>query len=393
MKSRIPRKPRTPATPPPLGDKSGAKSSPGPQPTLRYGDPFGDYVITGFAGKGATSFVYQARRADDFQKVAVKVLHPHLLADPAKRRKFYQEARIMMRMRHPNVVNFREILELDGHLAYVMEYIDGPTLEDWMRTHAKSASQLELACLFSDILRGLSHAHRHGVVHRDIKPANILIATQQGRLVAKVIDFGLARFADQPLSAQERSKIAGTAAYISPEEVRDPDSVGQTSDIYSLGVMLYEAACGQRPFAEEDPRALLDAHAHRMPPSPRQVNPALSPEFEDVILRTLSKHPDSRFDSAPEMIQALQDAIQAAMRAEMMQLAQENATTTEWSRDTAAAPNPSQHTAMLLYLMMCMRAMFAVLGGSGLSKPQGPPEHSAHHLHRAPDPGFQLPLG
>src|SRR5690554_3581518 len=304
MKSRIPRKPRTPATPPPLGDKSGVKSSPGPQPTLRYGDQFGDYVITGFAGKGATSFVYQARRGDDFQKVAVKVLHPHLLADPAKRRKFYQEARIMMRMRHANVVNFREILELDGHLAYVMEYIDGPTLEDWMRTRAKSASQLELACLFSDILRGLSHAHRHGVVHRDIKPANILIATHDGRLVAKVIDFGLARFADQPLSAQERSKIAGTAAYISPEEVSDPDSVGQSSDIYSLGVMLYEAACGQRPFAEEDPRALLDAHANHVPQTPREVSPALSPEFENVTLRTRSRRPDSRFDSAPEIIQA-----------------------------------------------------------------------------------------
>jgi|GEM_PF-1780543 len=393
MKSRIPRKPRTPATPPPLGDKSGVKSSPGPQPTLRYGDQFGDYVITGFAGKGATSFVYQARRGDDFQKVAVKVLHPHLLADPAKRRKFYQEARIMMRMRHANVVNFREILELDGHLAYVMEYIDGPTLEDWMRTRAKSASQLELACLFSDILRGLSHAHRHGVVHRDIKPANILIATHDGRLVAKVIDFGLARFADQPLSAQERSKIAGTAAYISPEEVSDPDSVGQSSDIYSLGVMLYEAACGQRPFAEEDPRALLDAHANRVPQSPREVNPALSPEFENVILRTLSKRPDSRFDSAPEMIQALQDAIQAAMRAEMMQLAQENAATTEWSRDTPAPSGPSQHTAMLLYLMMCMRAMFAVLGSTSLSKDPGAPQSPAHHLNRAPDPGFQLPLG
>ncbi|TDP77458.1 serine/threonine protein kinase [Bradymonas sediminis] len=392
MKSRIPRKPRTPATPPPLGDKSQTKSSQGPQPTLRYGDQFGKYVINGFAGKGATSFVYEARPVDGFEKVAVKVLHPHLLADPAKRRKFYQEARIMMRMRHANVVNFREIMEIDGHLAYVMEYIDGPTLEDWMRTRAKSASQMELACLFSDILRGLSHAHSHGVVHRDIKPANILIATQQGRLVAKVIDFGLARFSDQPISAQERSKIAGTAAYISPEEVSDPDSVGQTSDIYSLGVMLYEAACGQRPFAEEDPRALLEAHANRMPPSPREVNPALSPEFENVILRTLSKRPDSRFNSAPEMIQALQDAIQAAMRAEMMQLAEENAATTEWTRDTPAKTGPNQQTAMLLYLMMCMRAMFAVLGTSNTSSDTTDSTLKAHHLDRTPDPSFHLPL-
>lgn len=392
MKSRIPRKPRTSATPPPLGDKSQTKASRGPQPTLRYGDQFGKYVINGFAGKGATSFVYEARPADGFEKVAVKVLHPHLLADPAKRRKFYQEARIMMRMRHTNVVNFREILEIDGHLAYVMEYIDGPTLEEWMRTRAKSANQMELACLFSDILRGLSHAHRHGVVHRDIKPANVLIATQGKRLVAKVIDFGLARFSDQPISAQDRSKIAGTAAYISPEEVSDPDNVGQSSDIYSLGVMLYEAACGQRPFAEEDPRELLEAHASRVPRSPREVNPALSPEFENVILRTLSKRPDSRFDSAPEMIQALQDAIQAAMRAEMMQVAAENAATTEWTRDTPSKAGQPQQTAMLLYLMMCMRAMFAVLGSPNSSSEDAPTPNQAHHLNRTPDPKFQLPL-
>lgn len=358
-----------------------------PEPTLRYGDTFGNYVINGFAGKGATSYVYEARPRDAFHQVAVKVLHPHLLADPTKRRKFYREARIMMRMRHPNVVRFKEILEIDGHLAYVMEYIEGVTLEEWMQANAQQADQLELACLFCDILRGLSHAHRHGVVHRDMKPANVLITPQQGRYVAKIIDFGLARFADQPLSKQERAKIAGTAAYISPEEVTDPDSVCHSSDLYSLGVMLYEAACGRRPFDGETPRELLDAHAHQDPVRPREVNPALSPEFEQVILRTLSKRPETRFESAPEMIQALETAIQAAMRAEMEKLAVESAPTTEWDRD-ALCSTDKQRSAMLLYLMMCMRAMFTVLASSGAhSNGQDP-----HHLNRAPDPNFNLPM-
>jgi serine/threonine-protein kinase len=358
-----------------------------PEPTLRYGDTFGNYVINGFAGKGATSYVYEARPRDTFEKVAIKVLHPHLLADPTKRRKFYREARIMMRMRHKNVVRFKQILEIDGHLAYVMEFIEGQTLEEWLETEAKQADQMELACLFTDILRGLTHAHRHGVVHRDMKPANILITSQQGRYVAKIIDFGLARFADQPLSQQERAKIAGTAAYISPEEVSDPDSVCHSSDLYSLGVMLYEAACGKRPFDGATPRELLEAHAHTAPVRPSEVNPAISPEFEQVIMRTLSKRPETRFDSAPEMIGALEMAIQKAMRAEMESLAAESAPTTEWVRGEGVS-SAKQKNAMMLYLMMCMRAMFTVLATTGASGK----ENTAHHLSRAPDHDFNLPM-
>lgn len=364
-----------------------------PEPTLRYGDTFGNYVINGFAGKGATSYVYEARPRDTFTKVAVKVLHPHLLADPSKRRKFYREARIMMRMRHQNVVRFHEILEIDGHLAYVMEYIEGETLETWMESEAKQADQMELACLFTDILRGLTHAHRHGVVHRDMKPANVLITPQNGRYVAKIIDFGLARFADQPLSQQERAKIAGTAAYISPEEVTDPDSVGLSSDIYSLGVMLYEAACGKRPFDGATPRELLEAHAHAEPQRPREVNPAISPEFEEVIMRTLSKRPETRFDSAPEMIQALEMAIQQAMRSEMEKAAMERAPTTEWSRAMVAPASPSgpqagRNNAMMLYLMMCMRALFTVIASTGASDTGA----DGHYLNRAHDADLNLPM-
>lgn len=358
-----------------------------PEPTLRYGDTFGNYVINGFAGKGATSYVYEARPRDTFSKVAVKVLHPHLLADPSKRRKFYREARIMMRMRHANVVRFHEILEIDGHLAYVMEFIEGLTLERWLKTEAQHASQMELACLFTDILRGLTHAHRHGVVHRDMKPANVLITSERGRYVAKIIDFGLARFADQPLSQQERAKIAGTAAYISPEEVTDPDSVCHSSDLYSLGVMLYEAACGRRPFDGNTPRELLEAHASQEPMRPSEVNPAISPEFEEVIMRTLSKRPETRFESAPEMIGALETAIQKAMRAEMEKVAAENAPTTEWSRDAVSTPAKRQN-AMMLYLMMCMRAMFTVLASTGASSEGKDP----HHLNRTPDHDFNLPI-
>lgn len=258
-----------------------------------------------------------------------------------------------------------------------------------MATEAQQADQLELACLFCDILRGLTHAHRHGVVHRDMKPANVLITQDQGRYVAKIIDFGLARFADQPISQQERSKIAGTAAYISPEEVTDPDSVGHSSDLYSLGVMLYEAACGKRPFDGDSARDLLEAHAHSEPARPSDVNPNVSPEFEEVIMRTLSKRPDRRFDSAPQMIQALETAIQKAMRAEMEQVALESAATTEWTR-SEAGDAAKRRSAMMLYLMMCMRAMFSVMASTG-AKPNGDAS-DPHHLNRTPDQSGIFPM-
>ncbi|MEZ4460049.1 MAG: serine/threonine-protein kinase [bacterium] len=186
----------------------------GPRPTLRYGDRLGRYVINGFAGTGATSFVYRARREDAFEAVAIKVLHPHLLNDAVKRKRFLREAQMMMTMRHANIVRFHEIIEMeDDGLAFVMEYIEGETLESW--TRAGAVDEETLACLFVDLLRGLGQAHRAGIVHRDLKPANVMITENGGRYVAKIIDFGVARFAMAPTEPEDRSKIVGTAAYIS----------------------------------------------------------------------------------------------------------------------------------------------------------------------------------
>jgi serine/threonine-protein kinase len=354
--------------------------------TLRYGEIFDEYLITGFAGKGATSFVYQARPIDSFSQVAIKVMHPHLVADPTKRRKFYREARIMMRMKHRNIVRFREIIDRDGVLAYVMEFIDGVTLEEWMKTEARHVEESILARLFVDILRGLSHAHKHGVVHRDLKPANILIAEQDGRYQAKIIDFGLARFLDQPLTKDEKSKIAGTAAYISPEEVKDPDTVCESSDIYSIGVMMYEAATGARPFDDENPRDMLDAHVERNPERPRDKNPGLTPQFEDVIMRTLDKQPDRRYDSAPEMIRALEVALQEAMQEQMRVHAMENAQTTEWSRP-AEGREDARSAMMFVYFMTALRAMFTVFASTGAENTKS----DAHFLNRVDD--VNLPMG
>jgi serine/threonine protein kinase len=364
-------------------------SSRRPQPTYKYGDRLDErYIINGFAGKGATSFVYRARSLESFEPVAIKVLHPHLLKDEVKRARFLREAQMMMQLVHPNVVTFHEIIERDGLLAFVMEYIDGETLADWQRGHDGGLEEVELACVFVDILRGLSHAHRAGIVHRDLKPANVLITHRDGRYVAKIIDFGVARQMSEPMRDDEKSKILGTAAYISPEEVSNPEQICPASDIYSIGVMLYEAACGRRPFQGMPVRDLMQAHVAEQPPRPSDFNPGMTPAFESVILRTLQKQPEGRFDSAPEMIRGLELALQGAMAMSEEEWAEvessEEEMTVEWHRaiERVAA---RQANPMLSFMRRCVQSAFLLFASTGSHHANYDP----HYIHRQ---GPDMPL-
>lgn len=324
-KSNIRRQPKTTRN----GGTTSKSAVSQPKATFRFGDRIGEYVINGFAGVGATSYVYRGRHETSFEPVAIKVLHPNLLSDDVKKRRFIREAQMMMGFDHPNVVSFHRILDDKENLAFVMQYIGGVTLEEWLEQNKGIATQAEVLAIFVDLLRGLNHAHRCGIIHRDLKPANILISksTEDDRYRATIIDFGVARFSDLPIPAEDRKKIVGTAAYISPEEVKDPETVCAASDIYSIGVMLYEAICGVRPFEGLGVRELMKAHVNRTPLRPREVNPELSPRLEGVILKTLEKTPDQRFQSVTELIHA----IELATRNEVVQPF--TSKTAEWDRN------------------------------------------------------------
>ncbi len=354
------------------------------QPTYQYGDRLeGRYIINGFAGKGATSYVYRARNLTSFEPVAIKVLHPHLLKDEVKRRRFLREAETMMRLAHPNVVKFHEIIERDDLLAFVMEFIDGETLSEWQESHGGMLEEVELACVFVDILRGLSHAHRAGIVHRDLKPANVLITHAEGRYVAKIIDFGVARHMAVPMSDDEKNKILGTAAYISPEEVANPEQICPASDIYSIGVMLYEAACGRRPFQGMPVRELMQAHVGEQPPRPRDFNPGLTPAFESVILKTLQKQPDGRFESAPDMIRGLELALQGAMAMtddEWAALdANEDEMTTEWHRAIERTAE-RRASSVVSFMRRCLESAFVLFTSTGSRSATW--TQDPHYIHR-----------
>ncbi len=326
-KSNIRREPR----------HNASKPAAHPKASFRFGDRIGEYVINGFAGVGATSYVYRGRHETSFEPVAIKVLHPHLLSDDIKRTRFIREAQMMMDFDHPNVVSFHRILDDGENLAFVMQFIRGVTLEEWLEENKGIATQTEVLAIFVDLLRGLNHAHRCGIIHRDLKPANILISkeSEDDRFRATIIDFGVARFADLPIPAEDRKKIVGTAAYISPEEVKDPESVCEASDIYSIGVMLYEAICGVRPFEGLGVRELMKAHVNVSPTRPSKVNPSLSPRLEGVIMKTLEKAPSQRFQNVTDLIHA----IECATRNEP--LAPFKSRTAEWDRTTTKMASPS----------------------------------------------------
>ena len=278
---------------------------------LESGDNiFLEYEVLELAGVGATSFVYKCRARDPKlpDVVAVKVLHNKFVFDSQARKQFLHEASLMRSIQHENVVELYDVIDMPGQVAFVMEHVEGPTLQQWQSRTADSRTDRDLCTIFVGVLRGLEHAHREGIVHRDLKPANIMIDERGDEPVAKIIDFGVARrLADGP-SPADFEAIRGTAAYMSPDEIRSPHDVCEASDLYSLGVMLYELCTGTRPFTDRAPTDLMEAHLSETPTRPSDHNPDVSPALEAVILRSLAKKPRERFRDAASLSIAIQHA-------------------------------------------------------------------------------------
>mgnify|MGYP001942463255 CR=1 FL=1 len=269
---------------------------------------FGEYEVLDLAGVGATSHVYRCTSERFGGQVAVKVLHDDLVGHPRHRRRFLREAHLMRGMEHPSIVKVLDIISTPTVLAYVMEHVEGLSLKEWLQDRAAGMDPMVMV-LFLDVLAGLAHAHERGIVHRDLKPGNILVEMTPSRPRGRIIDFGVARLVRLPPEPDDFNSIRGTAAYISPDEIRSPLEVCPQSDLYSLGVILYEATAGVRPFEGRPGKALLCAHLNESPPSPALHTATISPGVESLIMTLLSKSPDDRVPSA----QALGDALREAL--------------------------------------------------------------------------------
>jgi serine/threonine-protein kinase len=272
---------------------------------------FGKYRVTELMGRGGMAEVYQAYHPDLQRHVAIKVIYPHLAADEGFGARFRREAQLVASLRHPHIVQLYDFDLRDDLPFMVMEYLPGGTLKERLterRARGERYSPGEVAWFLTPIADALDYAHQKEAVHRDIKPANLLF-TARGEPV--LTDFGIAKILSETLAFSATGGILGTPAYMSPEQATG-DTIDARSDLYSLGVVLYEMLAGQVPFRGDSPTAVMMKHLSEPPPPPRAHNANIPEAVEAVVLRALAKKPGERFPTAG----ALAQAFQAALRGE-----------------------------------------------------------------------------
>jgi serine/threonine protein kinase len=274
------------------------------------GEALQSWRITGVIGTGAMGTVYRAIHDLTGGEAAVKVLSSRYIDDSSKTGRLVAEARLLGRINHANVVVVRDVGTLsDGRPYYVMELVHGESLAELIARSPRPPITWAVA-LMEQVLAGLGAAHAQGVLHRDVKPANILV-TSDGN--AKLSDFGVAKLVPEPSTSSAYvtcdGGLLGTPAYMAPEQAAG--AADARSDLYSLAVTMYEVLCGQVPFRGGNVFEMVSMHQEHTPPPPSMVRADLPPALEAVLLRSLAKSPDDRFQSATEMAIALRHAITA----------------------------------------------------------------------------------
>jgi eukaryotic-like serine/threonine-protein kinase len=267
----------------------------------------GRYELRNQIARGGTAQVYLARDLLLDRPVALKVLFPELSSDSSFVERFRREAQAAANLSHPNIVPVFDWGESDRTYFIVMEHIDGEPLSSIIRNQAPLPA-MRAAAIGGDIAKALSYAHRHGVVHRDVKPGNVLI-TRDGQV--KVADFGIARAVGSDDSVTQTGLVMGTATYFSPEQAQGLGVDGR-SDVYSLGVVLYEMVTGRAPFVADTPVAIAYKHVSEAPIPPRELEPGLAAPFEAIIMRAMAKNPADRYATAEDLHADLQRFMQGA---------------------------------------------------------------------------------
>ena len=254
------------------------------------------YELAELVGTGGMSSVYRAHDRLLERDVALKVLHEQFTADTDYVERFRREARSVAQLSHPNIVTVIDRGEQDGRQFIVFEYIDGENLKSLVEREGPLPED-EAVRLTLQVARGLGFAHDNGLVHRDVKPQNVLL---NGDHQAKVTDFGIARSLEVKGGLTQTGTVMGTSDYIAPEQARGAH-VDEQSDIYSLGVVLYELLTGEVPFPGDNFVAVAMRHINEPPPSARERRPDVSPRLDAVIRRAMAKEPRDRFRSMDEL--------------------------------------------------------------------------------------------
>lgn len=352
----------------------------------------GKYELRESLGRGGMAEVWKAFDPSLQRYVAIKLMHADLRADPEFVKRFEREARVIAALHHPHIVQLHDFQVAyaagsSNPVAYmVMEYISGQTLADYLRATSRVGrfpSPAEIIHLFSAISSAVDYAHQRNMLHRDIKPANILLDQHRPARFpmgeAVLTDFGIARLLNNA-SATLTGQWIGTPLYMSPEQAQGHTCDGR-SDIYSLGIILYEMLTGAQPFQGETPIAIIMQQISVMPIAPDLLNPGISPAARDVILRSLAKNPEERFPTASAMTAALMTAlnvsppprVSSVMPPDMGALSFQE---TEMPRSALSEAAPFEplkkkkqaaQSRKKLHMLMAVTALLVALAGSGLT--------------------------
>jgi serine/threonine protein kinase len=307
----------------------------------------GKYEIISKLGEGGFGAVYLANNTRLQKRVALKVLHPQVASDEMLAAYFEREALALARLEHAHIVRVFDYDQIDGVSFIVMEYIDGTTLDRLLRDQRAFALD-EIVSIFKQLLSALGYAHENGVIHRDIKPSNIML-TSGGEV--KIADFGIAKVAGAAKLTRTGTG-AGSLLYMSPEQIKGVN-IDNRSDIYSVGVTLYQLVAGRTPFEADSDYEIMTGHLEKVPPVPSQFKRSVSSDLEDVILKAIEKKPEKRFQNAQEMSEAL-SRIKSASDVTVVSRDDQFAKTT-------AVPYHSQAPRSRKKLLIPALAVFAVI--------------------------------
>ena len=261
------------------------------------GENVGPYRLIEKLGKGGMATVFKAYHPSLDRYVAIKALHPAFMEHPGFIDRFEREAKVIAKLDHPNIVPIYDFSEHEDRPYLVLKYIQGETLK--ARLEKSKLTYKESRQIFRVISSALAYAHQEGVLHRDIKPSNVLLEKGGQFYLA---DFGLARIAETSQTTLSGQMMMGTPHYISPEQAKGLGNLDSGTDIYSLGVMMYELLVGDVPYQADTPFSVIHDHIYSPLPLPRELNPDLTEEIQRALLKALAKKRGDRYQSVTEMM-------------------------------------------------------------------------------------------
>jgi hypothetical protein len=324
------------------------------------------YELRQHAARGGMADVYHGWDQRLRREVAVKILRPELSADDEYVDRFRDEARTAARLTHPNIVAVYDTGSDQGDAYMVMEWVDGPTLAQVIRSDGPLPPGR--ACeIGADIAAGLQYAHDHDVTNRDVKPSNVLIAPTGH---AKVTDFGIDKVPEKSTVETLPGVVLGTPAYLSPEQLTGRPADAR-SDVYGLGAVLYEMVTARKPFMDDTPAEVAGNALHSKPPRPSSINPAVPPAFEGILQKALARDPNERYQTAEalrtDLLECAQGGSPAALVDETVAMAAEADATSAMTTLTAPAPTaaparrPRRRTEAWLIGIVLALAVLAVV--------------------------------